>query len=550
MKDRRILIFSLVVFVSFLSGGWLLQRGTSRAGQVYEKARLFEDILAHIAEHSVDSLPPAELYEMAIDGLIGQLDDPYASYLRADDFARLTERTTGDYGGLGMQIDVRDGWITVITPIADTPAEGAGIEAGDRIIAVDGESTFGWMNDKAVLELRGEPDTDVTITVRRPRVPEAIDFTLTRATIHVSAVRTAALLTPRIGYLSLAYSTINETAVEEVTEAVEGVRDDGARSLILDMRNTPGGILQEGIDLADLFLDENDVVVDTRGRTDMATRTYSTSRRERWPDMPIVVLVNGWTASAAEIIAGALQDHDRAAVMGTPTFGKGLVQTVFRVGPREALQLTTGRWYTPSGRTIQRPMRRVDGVLRIVGGSAEELVDRSDDTSFVQTAKREVYLTDSGRKLIGGGGIRPDITVRPDTLSEMEQAFFSTLGANIPDYRGVMTTYALELKGQNVVSSTDFAVTPEMRQEVLRRLRARDIEIPAEVAVGASELIEKQLGYEVVRYIFGRAEESKRRIRNDVQVNRAIELLEEVETTAELLAILAQASDSLSNGGR
>ncbi len=538
MKGRRVLLLALVGFVSFLSGGWLLQRGTSRQGSVYERAQLFEDVLAHIAEYAVDSLDERELYDMAIDGLIEQLDDPYALYLRPDDYRQLTERTTGNYGGLGMQIDVRDGWITIIAPMASTPAEAAGIEPGDRIMGVEGESTFGWKIEKAVVELRGEPGTSVLLSIGRPGVPEPLEFNLTRAVIHVRSVRTATLLGPAIGYLSLAYSTISEKVTEEVAEALSGIAEQGARALILDLRNTPGGLLDQGVALADLFLDPEQVVVDTRGRTPSLTQTYRTQTRQRWSEMPIVVLVNGGTASAAEIIAGALQDHDRAVILGTPTFGKGLVQTVFRLAPQQALQITTGRWYTPSGRTIQRPIRRVGRTLRIVGGFEEEREDRLGDTTVVDSSA--VFHTDAGRAIVGGGGIRPDVTVRLDTLTDAEQVFSRTLGARIPAYRDVMTTYALDLKGAAAVTRPDFQVTSAMRAEFVRRLRERGIELPQEVLDGASSLIKRQLGYEVTRYVFGREVESRRRIRDDAQVREALELLGAARTPTELFALIDQ----------
>ena len=322
MKESRLIVLGLVLVAALISGGWLLQRSSERSKSVYEKARLFDDIVAHIAEYAVDSVGEAELYEMAIDGLVGELNDPYASYLRPEDVAELTERTTGDYGGLGMQIDVRDGWITVIAPIAETPAEAAGIESGDRIVGVEGESTYGWRNEQAVRELRGAPGTDVSISIARPGVPEPFDLTLTRASVHVRAVQAALLLDERVAYVSLAFSTMGNTVVEEVRHAVDSLRGDGAQSLIFDLRDAPGGLLNEGVTLTDLFLDEDQVIVLTNGRNPAVRGAYAARTPEAWPGFPVIVLVNGGTASAAEIIAGALQDHDRGVVVGTPTFGR------------------------------------------------------------------------------------------------------------------------------------------------------------------------------------------------------------------------------------
>lgn len=534
MSRKRVLIIAVVGFASFLSGGWLLQRGTSQSGAVYAKARLFENVLAHIAQYSVDSLSELQLYDRAIDGLIGQLNDPYADFLRPEDFDELTERTTGNYGGLGMQIDVRDGWITVIAPMASSPAEDAGIESGDRIVEVEGVSTFGWRNDRAVSELRGKPGTEVRIGIERPGVPGTIDFTLTRATIHVNAVSRAMMLRDGIGYVSLSYSTISETVTDEVANSVDELIDSGAHSLIIDLRNNPGGLLDQGVELTDLFLDRGQVVVATRGRDPNADQTYNARTAQRWPKMPVVVLVNGGTASAAEIFAGALQDHDRAVVVGTPTFGKGLVQTIFSLGPRQALQITTGHWFTPSGRTIQRPIRRIDGSLRIVGGREEEERDRSTDTSLVESSP--VFHTDAGREVVGGGGIRPDVTVRFDPPSAMEIAFTRVLGNRIPDYRDVLTTYSLELKAKHAVRDSNFSITRGMRNEVVNRLLARGIAIPDSLIGGVGNLLDRQIGYEVARYVFSGEAETARRARDDVQMRKALELLAGVRTPEELVA--------------
>jgi len=251
--------------------------------------------------------------------------------------------------------------------------------------------------------------------------------------------------------------------------------------------------------------------------------------------MPIVVLVNGGTASAAEIISGAMQDHDRALVLGTPTFGKGLVQTVFRLGPRQALQLTTGHWYTPSGRTIQRPVRRVDGRLRIVGGFEEEVEDRFGDSTVVDSSA--VFHTDAGRAVIGGGGIRPDITVRLDTLTEGEQDFSRAISSKIQAYRDVLTTYALEVKAAGTITDPDFLVTATMRNEFVSRVRERGIEIADEVVSEGRDLLDRQIALEVTRYVFGREVEAQRRIQDDQQVRRALEVLNGVRTTEELLSL-------------
>ncbi len=530
MKGQRFFLLALVGVVSFLSGGWLLQRGASQAGNVYQQARLFDDVLGYVADFYVDSLGEAELYDLAIDGLLQQLEDPYARFLRREDFEELTENTTGNYGGLGIRIDVRDGWITVIAPIAETPADDAGLETGDRIIAVDGRSTYGWKSDKAVSELRGEAGSEVTITVARPGMPEPMDVTIERAIIHVKAIQLATLLDADVGYVSMVNASVSETLADELVEAVDSLRGAGATSLVLDLRYNPGGLLDQGVEVSDLFLEPGATVVSTRGRARGSTETYRSRAEQRWPDLPIVVLVNGGTASAAEIIAGALQDHDRALILGTPTFGKGLVQTVYRLGQSEALRLTTARWYTPSGRLIQKPMTEEPLIVAEAGEGGSVLAGA--DTN-------QVFLTDAGREVRGGGGIRPDVTVSPDTLTDVEQNFYRALGAKLPVYQDVMTSYALELKGEGSVTDSSFQVTAHMRREVISRLAERDVEVAAELLAGAGDLIDRQLGYEIQRYVFGRQSESLRRLQHDRQIERTIELLRQATSVPELLALAA-----------
>jgi carboxyl-terminal processing protease len=545
MKQRWGLIGLVAVF-SFFSGGWLLQRGVSSEGNVYQQARLFDDVLGHVNSYFVDSIGESDLYQKATRGMLEQLMDPYSVLLTGDDYKALTEQTSGNYAGLGIQIDVRDGWITVVAPLPDTPAERAGIETGDQIIEVDGKSTEGWKNDEAVKALRGEPGSRIVITIRRAGIPEPIKYRLTRAQIHLRSVPAGMLFDGGIGFISL--NPVSETSAEELRQEITAMKAKGMRSLILNLRGNPGGLLDQGVKVADLFLDTKQEIVSTRGRARGSTKEFHDEVKQAWPELPIVVLVDDGTASAAEIIAGALQDHDRAVVVGAPTFGKGLVQTLFPLGEGVALKLTTARWFTPSGRTIQRIAKdEEDQATQAAMAVVSDTVLGAPDKEATDSALKErpIYRTDAGRIVRGGGGIVPDLVIRPDTLTTAEREFAKALGNGLPQYRDALTSIALQAKKSQGIKSEAFKVTPEMRQEVYRRVRAKDVEISLAIFNGAGRLIDEQLGYEIARYVFGRAAEIRRRSTHDQQMQTAMGLLRKAQTPKQLLS-LAQTSASAS----
>jgi carboxyl-terminal processing protease len=532
MKQRWSLI-AMVAVISFLSGGWLLQRGVAVGGNVYQQARLFDDVLSHVHTYYVDSLPETELYNKATNGMLEQLKDPYSVLLTGDDYRQLTEQTSGNYAGLGIQIDVRDGWITVVAPLPESPAERAGVQTGDQIVEVDGKPTEGWKNDQAVKALRGEAGSKIVIRVRRAGIAEPIRYELTRATIHIRSVPPGALFDGGVGYISL--NPVSETSANELRDEITALKAKGMKSLVLDLRLNPGGLLDQGVKVAELFLDRGQEIVATRGRARGASKNFLDEHKQLWPDLPIVVLVNEGTASAAEIIAGALQDHDRAVVVGSPTFGKGLVQTLFPLGEGVALKLTTARWYTPSGRTIQRDAKDEEEQLEIAQASLDSAPDPSTSDSALR--ERPIFRTDGGRVVRGGGGIVPDLVVRPDTLTTAEREFGRSLGSNVPVYRDAITSYALELKRTRGVTDETFRVTPEMRREIYQRLRAKGVDVSPAVFEGAHVLLDEQLGYEVARYVFGRPAEFRRRSHDDEQLQTAFGLLRKAQTPRELMGV-------------
>jgi carboxyl-terminal processing protease len=535
---HRWAITAAIAVISFFSGGWLLQRGTGDQA-VFRQARIFDDVLNHVRHFYVDSVPEADLYKKATDGLLTELKDPYSVLLVEDDYKELTEKTSGNYAGLGIQIDVRDGWITVVAPLPESPAERAGIQTGDLIIEVDDKSTHDWKSEAAVKALRGQAGSKVKIVVRRPGLADPMPYELTRAAIHMRSVPPGTMFDGGVGYISL--NPVSETSEQELESEIAALKKKGMKSMLLDLRNNPGGLLDQGVKVADLFLDPGQEIVSTRGRSRGSTRQFFDSDAQLDPALPIVVLVSEGTASAAEIIAGALQDHDRALVVGTPTFGKGLVQTLYPLGESTALKLTTARWFTPSGRTIQRIATDEMDQVRQAMADVDPRAPR-DSASDSAMAARPTFKTDGGRTVRGGGGIVPDVVVRPDTFTTSEREFVKAVGDKAAAYRDALTGYALELKQQKAITSENFSVTPAMRQAFYDRLTKKGVVVTPATFQAASTFIDQQLGYEISRYTFGRPAESRRRWQDDLQMQEALRLLRRATTPKDLLTLASAAS--------
>lgn len=290
MKIKRSILAPLVVaLIALATGGWLLQQGTSQERNVYFQARLFDEVLHHIADRFVDETDTSDLYRMAIEGMLQELGDPHSVFMTPEDYAQLRIATEGEYGGLGIQIDVRDDWVTVIAPLPGTPGERAGLQAGDRIITVDGESTYGWTSQKAVSELRGPKGEAVDLGVARVGAEEPIEFRVVRDEIHVQSIPSAYMMEDGIGYVEL--TTFSETSADELRQAIDSLRAQGMQGLILDLRGNPGGLLEQGIAISDLFLESGETVAETRGRLQHMNQAYGTSDADHYPNLPLVVLV-------------------------------------------------------------------------------------------------------------------------------------------------------------------------------------------------------------------------------------------------------------------
>ncbi len=311
----------------------------------YEKLKIFARVMTIIDNNYVDKVNGVDLINNAIKGMVSSLD-PHSSYMTPQEYKELKVTTTGRFGGLGIEITIKDGVLTIVAPIEGTPAYKAGLKPHDMIIKINGKSTLGMSLQEAVKLLRGKPGTKVTITILRGKDSKPFDVTITRAIIHVKSVKFKKI--GDVGYLRI--SQFQQGTTEEVKNALKKLK--GIKGLVIDLRNNPGGLLQEAIGVSDIFVKKG-VIVSIRGRNKADTQCFYAADDGTEPTYPIVVLINSGTASAAEIVSGCLQDDKRALVMGVRSFGKGSVQSIIPLPDGSALRLTTARYYTPSGRSIQ-----------------------------------------------------------------------------------------------------------------------------------------------------------------------------------------------------
>ncbi len=376
-------------------------------GDFYNEVSRLNKVLSEVNRKYVEDVNPTELTDAALNGIRNILD-PHTTVFSPKDYESLKVSMEGKFGGVGITISLRDNILTVISPLSGTPAFRLGIRAGDRIRKIDGKDTKGLSLDEAVNKLRGKIGTDVTVSIEREGVPDLMDFTITRAEIIVHAVPYYGMVTKDIGYIKLA--TFSDKTTSDVENALKILQKRGMKKIILDMRYNPGGLLNQAIEISELFLKQGNLIVSTRGRT-QKTESHARKNGIVKPEVPMVVLLNQGSASAAEIVSGALQDWDRALIIGKTSFGKGSVQTIFPLDNQgNALKLTTAFYYLPFGRCINKPENGIKGLKILEEEYADEGEGMADSTKK-DTAKVDTFYTHNGRMMFGSGGISPDVEV-------------------------------------------------------------------------------------------------------------------------------------------
>ena len=510
-----------------------------RARSQIESLELFGRVYERLMRNYVDELDPEEVIERAIEAMLEDLD-PHSQLLTEEVYDDLVTSTQGEFGGLGIQIVVRDGYPTVVSPIDDTPAFRLGIRGGDQIVEIEGESTEGWKSSDAVKVLRGPKGTQVTIGIKRPGRDKVIPFTITRDTIKVESVPYAFMLDDEAGVGYVRISNFARTTRDELETKLDELGSRGMRSLVIDLRTNPGGLLQAAKDVSEMFLEKGDLIVYTKGRLAQQNMSYySTSNRGKvWKDQPLVVLVNGSSASASEILAGAIQDHDVGIVVGEDTFGKGSVQTVFELTPTKALKLTTAKYYTPSGRSIHRDRNRDGSLIEHEGIDLTDAEQPADDPE----AAPEVFHTDMGREVFGGGGITPDVEIEPSLLSDFEVAlerdatYFHFTNEWLVDHEYDPTA---EFRFTDTMFER-FWTLSQGREELPQFFEDMELEMSRELFVEHRDQIGAGVQRELERRVLGNAAAYQVNIERDEQIWKVVDLLRENPTREELFRAAAE----------
>jgi len=529
---------------------------TAERTDVYHDLEIFTKILEKISQNYVDEVDTHQLIEKAIEGMLSELD-PHSQYLDGLDYEDLMVSTRGEFGGLGMLISFRDNFPTVMSPIDGTPAERAGIRGGDQIVEIEGQNTAGWTVDKAVGQLRGEPGTKIKFRIRHPNDTDntSTEYVLVREVINVSSVPYHGMLKEGVGYIRV--SNFAQKTAQEMETSLEELEGKGMRALVLDFRSNPGGLLQTATEVSELFLEKDKLLVYTKGRLANSNRKYYSANRSVHTGYPIIVMVNGASASASEIFAGAMQDWDAAFVVGQTSYGKGTVQTVFKLSDTEAVKLTTAKYYTPSGRSIHKDENdhphEADEIASLTdGGSDVDNVapDAPDTKSDANTELKEVkeakekpvFYTSSNRVVYGGGGITPDLELSPREYTELQRNLEK-------DYLGF--SFAMDyLKKHNDVKQ-DFTTTDAVLNDFYKFLEAKKFQYKKEDLTPENvDYIRTMVAREVVNAKFGRNAMYKVVVDQDPEVKEVLQMLEKHPTLKSLFAYGVEEKDSVKKAAK
>ena len=518
MRSSRFLpaaIFAVVL--SALAGGFFGSSLLATQDDVTQQLRIFSSALSAIDREYVETVPSDRLVYGAIDGMLKTLD-PHSSFFDPRQYAQLRERQEGRYYGLGIQIQVIEGDITVMSIFEGSPAYKKGLRRGDIIARIGEDDAKGWTSEQAVARLKGPKGTTVNISLRRRGYEGLLDLEVERDEVNITTVRGAFMIDKETGYIKLA--DFSETSNDEVGKALEDLKARGMKRLVFDLRDNPGGPLDQAIRISNRFVPRGELIVYTRGRARDSDVDYRAEEVSEYTDVPLVVLVNRNSASASEIVSGAIQDHDRGLVVGETTFGKALVQSVYKISGSAGLALTTGRYYTPSGRMIQRPW----------DGSFDEYLTYTlrDQSEPRQHQAADMKKTKAGREVYSGGGIEPDKFVVGPVEGFNPSRFGRTLYArqafaNFADQFTAEGDTRLGAANRNKKRiSKGFQVTPAMVDEFKASLKGQRIVLDEDAFQKDEAFIRAMIHYDIDLALFGVEEARRNLVTVDPQAQAAL----------------------------
>ncbi len=532
MRNPRFLpVAVLAIALSALAGGLFGSRALARQDEVTQQYRVFTAALDAIDREYVDEVPSDRVIYSAIDGMLHTLD-PHSSFFDPKSYAQMRERQEGRYYGLGITIQSIDGDITVMSIFEGSPAYKKGLRRGDILSKVGDLDMKGWTTDQAVKKLKGPKGTLVNVSIKRRGYDGLINMDVVRDEVNITTVRAAFMIDKDTGYVKLDQFT--ETSDRELGDALQKLSSNGMKRLVFDLRENPGGALDQAIRIANRFLPRGDMIVTTRGRVPNANQNYVATEQGEYTHFPIVTLVNRNSASASEIVSGALQDHDRALIVGETTFGKALVQSVYPISEQAGVAVTTGRYYTPSGRLIQRPW----------DGTFDEYLTYTlrDQTSAERQHKSsDMKLTDAGRKVYSGGGIDPDKFVVGAGMEGFNPTRFGRLLVarqefpNFADqFRAEGDTRLSDANKNKKPISRGFVVDDKMIADFKSTIAGRKVKIDEESFAKDDTFIRAMIHFEIDSALFGMEEARRNLIGKDPQAQFALAQFGEAEHLIEL----------------
>ncbi len=496
----------------------------SKQATVFQKIKLFNEVLFKLQENYVEDLDINELIDAAIAGLM-EKTDPHTVYFTPDEFDRFSSNTKGEFGGLGISIDKKGDYITVVSPIEGTPAYRMGIQPGDKIAKVDGESMVGVSTDEVIKKMRGDKGTKVVLSILRPGIEEELEFVIIRDIIKIDSIPYAFKLDSGVGYIRVRQFNANTT--RELKENLDELEEQNIRGLVIDLRYNPGGLLREAVDTVNEFIGKGKLVVYTKGRIPQANAEYITRYNRMRSGYPVIVLINEASASASEIFAGSLQDWDKALIVGNTSFGKGSVQRLYPLTDGNGLKVTTAKYYINSGRCIHRDLN--DELLkdeRVLNGEIDQeeykhMIEEADEENM-----KEVFYTAVGRVVYGGGGITPDI--------EIEQHRLSPLSVELRR-QNTFFNFSIDYNLAHDADITpDFYSDDVVVEEFFDYARDLSIEIEDTEVDSSLAFIQNEITYNIVSRKYGMEEGYKVLIHEDYQLQQALAIFDEHSSLEEM----------------